>query len=497
MIKTRRLYGILPPLVGILFFPILTRAAVSLGEAELLQLSKGQNPTLEQIEAAYLSSKTLLSEFNDEFSGKVVLSGSYSKTNEQGIISFVPVFSPTRQGDVSYQKKFRQGITLQSGMSISQSTALESGVNKATTQTLYAGFELDLWKDLMGRSSLARERALKLSNEYSRLEKDVNQRIFEINIRRLYWSLIANQESKKVHLELKEASRKQLRDAKKRLTQSVSDRGEVARYEAQLASRKATLTFLEYQRQTIERELRKALPALSSNPLLLKPQKTESTVEHILECTKKITAHNEAPLSYTLYDEMASALENSYTETRKAHQVYNDIDLKLSAQLGTTGVDNIGEGSIGGAWDDLTGNNRFGYDIGVSLTIPIGEGKTENLRIIRDEKKTRSQSSSLTSQIKSTHLQLFKSIELLAEATRLQKVSSENLKIRMKDITKKYNQARISVTEMIADQDAYLNANLSVIDVQLQLINTLLDYFAVFTETPCAFNQPSLHRGSE
>ena len=54
---------------------------------------------------------------------------------------------------------------------------------------------------------------------------------------------------------------------------------------------------------------------------------------------------------------------------------------------------------------------------------------------------------------------------------------------------RKYNQARIPEYVLIQDQDALLSSDLSIVDTQLAILNTLLDYFVVFTQTPCSFNR--------
>ena len=54
---------------------------------------------------------------------------------------------------------------------------------------------------------------------------------------------------------------------------------------------------------------------------------------------------------------------------------------------------------------------------------------------------------------------------------------------------KKYQQARVSINDLIQDQDALLRANLTTIEAQLQVLNALFDYLVIYTETPCSFNR--------
>ncbi|MEX1098927.1 MAG: hypothetical protein WEB87_00790, partial [Bacteriovoracaceae bacterium] len=88
-----------------------------------------------------------------------------------------------------------------------------------------------------------------------------------------------------------------------------------------------------------------------------------------------------------------------------------------------------------------------------------------------------------------THQQISESIKILQEVIQTQKINSRQLEIRLKDMRKKYNQARISVNDLIQDQDSLFSSDLAIVDTKLSVLNTLLDYFSVFTETPCSFNR--------
>src|SRR5690606_11404937 len=102
-----------------------------------------------------------------------------------------------------------------------------------------------------------------------------------------------------------------------------------------------------------------------------------------------------------------------------------------------------------------------------------------------DEKRLLASINSTDAQVVNTHQQLVKSIGLLTDVIESQKVSSEQLGKRLRLMKKKYEQARVSVNDLVNDQDALLNSELTTIDTQLQILNTLFDYLVVYTETPC------------
>ena len=88
-----------------------------------------------------------------------------------------------------------------------------------------------------------------------------------------------------------------------------------------------------------------------------------------------------------------------------------------------------------------------------------------------------------------THQQLVKVIRLLTDVVRAQKENTQALERRLVVQNRKFREARLSVNDLILDQDALLNSNLTTISTQLEIINTIFDYLVVFTETPCEFNR--------
>ena len=70
-----------------------------------------------------------------------------------------------------------------------------------------------------------------------------------------------------------------------------------------------------------------------------------------------------------------------------------------------------------------------------------------------------------------------------------QNINTQQLEKRLKFMRKKYEQARASVNDLIQDQDALLNSELTTINTRLQILNVLFDYLVIYTDTPCEFNR--------
>ena len=171
--------------------------------------------------------------------------------------------------------------------------------------------------------------------------------------------------------------------------------------------------------------------------------------------------------------------------------------MKLSATFKKTGVSsnqNIDEtfsGSYSDSLEDMNNNNREGTSAGLMLTIPLGKkfSDTTAVKTEYNKKRMKANIANVETNLVATHRQISKTIKILSEVIKAQKVNSKQLSIRLKEMNKKYSQARIPVYALVQDQDQLLSSDLSIVDTQLAILNTLLDYFVVFSDTPCAFNK--------
>lgn len=488
-------------LLLLLLFIISNSYAQGWEEKSVINLAKSSpTPDLLSIEASFLQAKAEEQKLNDLFRATLKAGTSHQETNERAIIQFQPIFTPIKQNYLELSQQFQGGVKAKASISTDQRSAMSSFSGtfvNATTTTLAFNLEFDLWKDFLGRLSQAQTNSAKLQRKRALLESEINQANFVLAVRRIYWALVANNESLQISRELKVMAQKQYRDAKKRLANSISDKAEVARYQAQLYSRESGITYLEYQRELLIKELTNLIPQIGESEFQLGEYDLDKTVAEVLSCTAKIGASSSIPWSDTDWDDVVKLLKEFQHEQVKLAQSYSDIDLKLIGGVQAVGVGSIEErsnyrrGSYQDSWDDINNTNRTGYNVGLSLTIPLGSerAKTEKTQEKLAKKRVEAQILRTQSQIQSTHKQLIKSIRMLTNMVRSQKLNSKALKLRVNEMNKKFSQARVSVNDLINDQDAQLNSNLAVIDTQLQVLNTLFDYLSVFTKTQCTFNR--------
>jgi outer membrane protein TolC len=474
--------------------------ALILTEEDLIRRASLSSPSLDQIESNYMASEISLRQINEKYAPELFARGSYAETNERPIITFMPVWSPLKQAQVGIKKDLTKGITAEMGFVADQRSALtqlSGSLDNITTTSLMVKLQMDLWKDLLGKMSEAQLNLAQFSTKKAKLEKTIQQKTFTLTIRRLFWALVANQESLKVSGELLKSAQLQAKETQGRVKNAIAESDELARYDAQVASRTSSLLYLQYQRETIFKQLKSLLPEISSDSLDLAPYDLDKTYQEVMACAAVIGSQKEVPKDFTLIDEVIETIREMRAHTAGINSRYSKADLKFFAQVKSTGVgsDKINNtftrGSYQAAINDAQGNNRLGYEVGLNYSLALGDAKknTQSSKEIYDDKKLSALMTSSLLQLTTSQQDINRSVVLLNQAIKAQAISTLELQKRLKAVMRKYEQARVGITEIINDQDALLNSELSSIQARLQLINIFLDYFTIYTETPCPFNR--------
>ena len=490
----------------LILFLLFTYSHISLSanqeitESMLIELSRKHAPSLDSIKATLLANQTQLHLVEEKYAPEIFGKASYAETQERPIIEFLPVFSPIKQAQLGVRQNLGNGLDAELAITTDQrsaSSAVSGTYDNVTTTVLSFTVQMDLWRNLLGRMSDTERENAHLDTKRAVIEQKLNTRAFEISLRKIYWALVANQEQLKISENLKVTAQDQVDDARKRLRNSIGDAGEVARYEAQYATRSGQVIFLNYQKEALIKQLKNLLPDMGLNEVSLATYDLNKTFNEVLACSAVILQKPSIPYDFTQYDEMMKLLKEVKSNQKIINQRYSDVDLKLFGTVKSTGIGSDKnstanyDGSYGLAFDDMKSNNRTGYETGVTLNIPLGDAKknTQDSKTLFDEKRLLAMIDQADAQVVSTHTQLAKSMKLISEVIETQKLSSRALEKRLQVIRKKYAQARVSVNDLIQDQDALLRSEINTVDAQLQALNVLFDYLMIFTDTPCDFNR--------
>jgi hypothetical protein len=465
-------------------------------ESGLARLAEKSNPTLSEIEATFLSSKVQAEELKDRFGYEVYTGLNHKNTKEKASISFQPVFTSVNQYKLGVKKYTKYGVILDVNRSVDLRST-DDTYRDLTTTADEIGVQVDLWRDFMGRISKAQFDNVQDLKDKDELQSELSKNALKVNVRKLYWAIVANQEKIGITEGLLKAANKQAGNARKRRANSISDKAEVARFESLVHQRKGSILLLKYEREMLHKNLRDLFPDLSKGGISLGDYNLNKTVFKVLACTATIGAQKGVPYEHTKYDEISSLLRSIQKRQNGVDNTYDDIDLKLDLKFRRVGVSSETadgtnfNGDYQGSIDDMNDNDREGLVAGVMLTIPFGEDRsgTTAVKEALTEKQFDAQILKMNSNVQSTHLQVKRSVKILADVIKQQKANSKQLTIRVTEMKKKYNQARIPEYALIQDEDLLLQSDLAVVDTQLRVVNTILDYFTVFNTFPCSFNR--------
>ncbi|EQC47460.1 TolC family protein [Bacteriovorax sp. Seq25_V] len=226
---------------------------------------------------------------------------------------------------------------------------------------------------------------------------------------------------------------------------------------------------------------------IGAQDLTLANYSLDNTIAQVLACTANISSKAEAPKEFTQYDEVLELLKQDLKLSQRVNESYSKADIKLISEVNYIGKDFSHSDAI----DELKDKGRQQYAVGFQLDIPLGSAKKDT-QAIREEiiqKSNISRYQEVEGKLSAFHSQTVQSINVLYKVIAAQKRNSILLDETLKSSKKKFKQARLSSRELIQDEDSLLQSNLNEINTKYNVISTLIDYFSVFTETPCSINK--------
>ena len=364
---------------------------VYLTESYLKTLLKKNSPSVEQIESSFLAVKRDDLAKRDQLSFRLDGNASAYHSNERLLNNFDgSVTSSASSYSVGLVKPTRYGVDLKLEVFGEKST--NAFVTDASTHGSTFSISVDLFKDFLGRQTNSDLKRSDFSVKRAKLEKKSSLKAFETNVKKLYWSLVANSEQQRLIKNLIKTAKTQYEDAQKRQKAGAADSGEVARFKSVWNDRKADLFRLEYRKAEILKSLKQLLPALNYKKVKLGKYNIQKTISSVLMCTQKIATYSKSPFQNTVYDDIVKLLEKEERLEQKVISRYNGPDVKLNGQVST-----IGRGfGYQNSHADLFENGQPRSSVQLNVSIPLGskKSKTKKTSELFLKKKYKSQAKS-------------------------------------------------------------------------------------------------------
>lgn len=452
---------------------------------KLQTLLEEDNPTLQKIEAGQLRSELAQKDFDTNFDTNFNAEFNYIDNREIKLAQFDGFTQQFNAVNLGVSKNLKSGLKIDFKTFAQKSS--NAFLKDATRTGVSLGLSFDLYKNILGRVTKAQEKVFSIKKEKADLEKNINATSFKNQIKYIYWALVANAEANKITQQLLNAAKQQLAQAQSRFKSKVADRGEVARYQSQVASRSASLDSLRYQRNELVQKLKEYLPSISKKEVVIGEYDVIQATAKVISCTNKIDNFKQAPTELSPYQGIIKLLNEEEKNQEIVTKSHDKMDLGLFAEYTSTGK----AFNHTDAFENLTDNGKPTYTVGVKLNIPFGDGKSKVAKVknIVEKKVYKAQKTELASKLDAYHFQIKDSIQVLRNVLRKQKLNTKYLSESLKISTRKYNQARITVQQLVQEQEAFFQSNLSEIETNLKVMEMLLNYFNVFTNIDCQLNK--------
>jgi hypothetical protein len=457
-----------------------------LSEKVLIESFRKSSVLTKSNEATVAQQRLSTSLVSEQYQARGFTEINVSNSQERAMTQFQPILSPYEDWRLGVEKKLSIGTQV-SVETFGKKYSIAGTVSNATQVGAKISGQFDLWKNIFGRLDRAKLESAESQQARAELQLKINQRTTEALLRKTFWSYVATNQSIELTKQLVQSAERQLKDARNRAREGAADRGEVARYAAQVESRNSSLLLFQYEAEVIGQFFEKQLEGFKMADWRLDPKAEKSQVGSIEQCLVSIISHKEPNLDYTSLDEMAGHLDAELDAEEKIAKSHGDIDLALIAQYQTTGIAN--------AYDDartnLEDNRRGGTAVGLKLSVPLGgdSGRSERALVALKRNSIEAQKMSLKNELRSTHDTMLKSIELLNSGLSRQIENSKSMDISYREMLRKFRQGRVPVTTLVLEQDALFQSQLQEISIKKTISHVLLDYFSVFNSYPCSWNQ--------
>jgi outer membrane protein TolC len=465
---------------------LLAQSKVILSESFLKEMIASDPSDMKQIEASFLSVQREELAKRDQFALKLEGQGNIYKSKERLLSNFdAGVTQSSTTYNVGLVKPTRYGVDL--GLKAFTGKSRNIFINDASTSGVTFSLSIDLYQNFLGRHSNNDLRKSETGTKRALLEKKSSVKTFETNLRKLYWSLVANNEQNILLNSLLNSSEKQFKEAQSRNRSGVADSGEVARYRSQWTTRKADLLTLSYRRSEILKSLRQLLPELEDKEIELNNYDINQTTAKVLSCTDKINSYKKAPFELTPYDEIVDYLASEEVYEQKSNNTYNDPQVKFVGEFSNIGRDF----GIQNSQNNFYSDPRARTSLGIQVSIPLDGSKSDTMETTKKMAKLRYEAQARTNlaKVSAFHKETNQIIQTLRQVIANQKDTNQSLEKSLQVSRRKFKQARISLQELISEEESHLQSRLNEIDTNLTIINTLMDYFSIYSDLPCDFNR--------
>jgi len=162
-------------------------------ERALVQQYRTASPVRKSLEAARQQRSLDETLTQEQFAPRLVASGGRTTSNEKPVSPMQPTMSPIDTVQLGVQQKLRHGVQLEGSLFGNQSSTADGTLTDATKVGAKFQVQLELLKNRMGVLDTAQVETASIKSKRAELETRIANKKQEIEIRKLHWSIVANE----------------------------------------------------------------------------------------------------------------------------------------------------------------------------------------------------------------------------------------------------------------------------------------------------------------
>ena len=450
----------------------------------LISEAKNNSAIIENIKANFLEAKFNKNEFLENFQPKLEGELSYFNTNEESFIDYIPVASPISNLSVGVGADLVSGVGLGIYNNIEKKKYGRFGSDSRNSVSFE--FTMDFYRNLFGKDSRARISYFDYEEKLAKIQKDIDIEIFLISIYKKYLAIILNEEIIKISRGILKNYQEQESDMKRRYKSGIADLSGVKRSSAQVSAKQVELSNLLNKKELLILDLRNLLPSIAGKIIKLESYNIKDHENYFSNIIANIQEQKSIPMNYTKYDDVIKILHKSYQKQKDFTGNYDNLDLELYSSYNHFGENNSNQK----AFTDISSDPGNSYEAGLRLIVPLGKtkNKSKEIRLLGQRSIFLAKKRADLAKIESYHTQSLGNIKILQRSQIYQAQNNKDLQTILKLSRKKYQQARISIRDLIDDQDLYFHGLIREMEVKSIIMNQTLDYMTIFTTTPFALS---------
>lgn len=462
-----------------------------LNENNLKLLIQENNPTIEKINSIYQQNLINEIEFNKNYDYNIYGNVDYKKTtnddkkwtsirtnNElyfEGGIKRNLVYGI--DGDISITNK--KGNYYAKGMLPHENYDLNE-------PSLSVNLSIDLWKNFLGYHDLANKLNVELNKQQSEIKLKIEKNNFYSSLRVLYWNLMIKNKELHIYEQMIKQAEKNLKNVNKKFKSYIVDKGDLAKAKANLSAKEANYNNVKVEIENIKQQIKYYVPELMNKNIIVNNFDLTDTFDKIMKCNKVIYSNEFNWEKYTSYNEYIKLMDKIFNTNLKMYERYSDFDINLNIGASIRGIDD----SVGSSYEDLSKIKRNDYSIGLTVNKTLGDNnknlENEKIKLLRmnynvNKRETVANLESFYTSYNGIMKNMFSYLNNLH-------LYKKSIEIRVESSRKKYEQGRMSLNELIQDEDSLIDANMQIVRIENQILKTILEYLSTFDKVECDFN---------